>query len=82
MSSSELRRLIARLLVVRGSGHARDSQRRYPRWELTNAELHRLLDAGVGGLVYVVAALVLNAAGVRDLARRLLMQRRLRSATA
>ena len=41
-----------------------------------------VLDAGVGGLVYVVAALVLNAAGVRDLARRLLMQRRLRSATA
>ena len=41
-----------------------------------------VLDAGVGGLVYVAAALVLNAAGVRDLARRLLMQRRLRSATA
>ena len=51
MSSSELRRLIARLLVVRGSGHARDSQRRYPRWELTNAELRRLLDAGVGGVI-------------------------------
>ena len=51
MHSSELRRLIARLLVVRGSGHARDSQRRYPRWELTNAELRRLLDAGVGGVI-------------------------------
>ncbi len=51
MGSSELRRLIARLLVVRGSGHARDSQRRYPRWELTNAELRRLLDAGVGGVI-------------------------------
>ena len=51
MSSSELRRLIARLLVVRGSGHARDSQRRYPRWELTNAELRRLLDSGVGGVI-------------------------------
>ena len=51
MRSSELRRLIARLLVVRGSGHARDSQRRYPRWELTNAELRRLLEAGVGGVI-------------------------------
>jgi hypothetical protein len=35
----------------------------------------------VGALVYAAAALMLNAAGVRDLARRLLLQRGLRSAT-
>jgi hypothetical protein len=40
-----------------------------------------VLDAGVGALVYAAAALMLNAAGVRDLARRLLLQRGLRSAT-
>ncbi len=51
MTSSDLRRELARLLVVRGSGFSRDSQRRYPRWELTNAELQRLLEAGVGGVI-------------------------------
>lgn len=49
--SSDLRRLVAQLLVVRGSGHWSDGQRRYPRWELTNAELQRLLEAGVGGVI-------------------------------
>jgi len=49
--SSDLRRQIASLLVVRGSGHRRDSQRRYPRWELSNAELQALLEAGVGGVI-------------------------------
>ena len=33
MTSAELRRQLAQLLVVRGSGFSRDSQRRYPRWE-------------------------------------------------
>ena len=52
MTTSEtLRRRLASLLVVRGSGHGRDSQRRYPRWELSNAELRRLLEAGVGGVI-------------------------------
>ena len=51
MQTLERRRQLAGLLVVRGSGHARDSQRRYPRWELTNAELRRLLEAGVGGVI-------------------------------
>ncbi len=49
--TSDLRRQVAQLLVVRGSGHWSDGQRRYPRWELPNAELHRLLDAGVGGVI-------------------------------
>jgi beta-glucosidase len=42
---------VARLLVVRASGHASDSQRRYPRWELTNNDLRRLLQGGVGGVI-------------------------------
>ena len=46
-----LPRLVASLLVVRGSGHLADSQRRYPRWELDNASLQRLLEAGVGGVI-------------------------------
>ena len=51
MTSAELRRQLAQLLVVRGSGFSRDSQRRYPRWELTNAELKQLLEVGVGGVI-------------------------------
>jgi beta-glucosidase len=46
-----LRRLVASLLVVRASGHLGDGQRRYPRWELANADLQRLLAAGVGGVI-------------------------------
>lgn len=41
-----------------------------------------MLDAGVGGLVYAAAALTLNAAGVRDVALRVLAQRGLWGATA
>jgi beta-glucosidase len=51
MSSASLRRQLAGLLVVRGSGHGRDGQRRYPRWELSNSELRHLLEAGVGGVI-------------------------------
>ena len=47
----DLRRQVARLLVVRGSGHLSDPQRRYPRWELDNATLQRLLAEGVGGVI-------------------------------
>ena len=43
-----LRRQLAQLLVVRASGFASDSQRRYPRWEASNAELRRWLAEGVG----------------------------------
>jgi beta-glucosidase len=49
--SSELGRLIAELLVVRASGFLGDHQRRYPRWELANAELKSLLELGVGGVI-------------------------------
>ena len=46
-----LRRHIAELVVVRASGYLDDQQRRYPRWELSNAELQRLLQEGVGGVI-------------------------------
>jgi len=46
-----LKEQVARLVVVRGSGHLNDGQRRYPRWELANAELQRLLRLGVGGVI-------------------------------
>ena len=51
LSRANLRRQVASLLVVRGSGHWSDGQRRYPRWELTNAQLQRLLADGVGGVI-------------------------------
>jgi beta-glucosidase len=49
--AAALRRRLAALLVVRASGHLADDQRRYPRWELANAELRRLLADGVGGVI-------------------------------
>ena len=54
MSCSPIDRLaqqIAELIVVRASGHLSDPQRRYPRWELNNATLERLLHQGVGGVI-------------------------------
>jgi len=50
-SAAGLRRRVARLLVVRASGHLADGQRRYPRWEHDNATLQRLLGEGVGGVI-------------------------------
>ena len=41
-----------------------------------------ILDASVGGIVYAAAALILNAAGVRDVAADLMARRGLRGATA
>lgn len=51
LNDAELRRRIASLIVVRASGHASDRQRRYPRWELPNQALRRLLADGVGGVI-------------------------------
>ena len=50
-SGNDLRRLCAELVVVRASGHLGDGEREYPQWELPNAELQRLLAAGVGGVI-------------------------------
>ena len=51
LAGAELRQLVAELLVIRASGHLEDQQRRYPRWELSNAELKQLLGSGVGGVI-------------------------------
>jgi len=47
----DLQRLIHQLLVVRASGKLSDHQRGYPQWELPNAQLRTLLQAGVGGVI-------------------------------
>jgi len=49
--NGDLEALIASLLVIRASGHLLDGQRRYPQWELANAELQSLLELGVGGVI-------------------------------
>ena len=46
-----LQRQVASLVVVRASGSLNDRQRRYPQWELNNAELQGLLQRGVGGVI-------------------------------
>ncbi len=71
-----LRERVARLLVVRGSGHLGDGQRRYPRWELPNAELRRLLAEGVGGVILLggsAAELRLRTRQLQGWARRPLL---------
>ncbi|MCP9943272.1 glycosyl hydrolase family 3 [Cyanobium sp. ATX 6E8] len=50
-SEADLQRLIHQLLVVRASGTLADHQRGYPRWELPNAQLRALLEAGAGGVI-------------------------------
>ena len=64
-----LKEQVARLVVVRGSGHLSDGQRRYPRWELPNTELQRLLHLGVGGVILLggsAAELRLRTGQLRD----------------
>ncbi len=54
MTSKEkqtLRRQVAKLLVIRASGHNLDSLREYPQWELPNYQLQKLLEDGVGGVI-------------------------------
>jgi len=66
--TDSLRRRLAALLVVRASGHLADDQRRYPRWELANDDLRRLLAEGVGGVILLGG----SAAEVRLRTRQLL----------
>jgi beta-glucosidase len=63
-----LGRLIHALLVVRTSGRLADHQRGYPHWELANAPLRRLLEAGLGGVILLggsAAELALRCAQLR-----------------
>ncbi len=48
---NNLKTKVAELLVVRASGHLFDSQRNFPKWELSNSELKRLLAEGIGGVI-------------------------------
>ncbi len=52
MEKSDLRRQVAELFIIRASGFNLDSQRLYPNLELSNANLKRLLQAGVGGVIF------------------------------
>tara|TARA_B100000965_G_scaffold52870_1_gene39438 strand:- start:1266 stop:2885 length:1620 start_codon:yes stop_codon:yes gene_type:complete len=53
MNKSDLRRQVAELFIVRASGFNLDSQRLYPNLELSNSNLKRLLEAGVGGVIFL-----------------------------
>jgi beta-glucosidase len=53
---TELRQLVASLLVVRASGHLADGQRGYPLWEQDNDSLRALLAEGVGGVILLGGA--------------------------
>jgi len=52
MNKSDLRRQVAELFIVRASGFNLDSQRLYPNLEVSNANLKRLLESGVGGVIF------------------------------
>tara|TARA_Y100001968_G_scaffold181140_1_gene165892 strand:- start:1432 stop:3042 length:1611 start_codon:yes stop_codon:yes gene_type:complete len=52
MNKSELRRQVAELFIVRASGFNLDSQRLYPNLEESNSNLKRLLEEGVGGVIF------------------------------
>ena len=53
MNKSDLRRKVAELFIVRASGFNLDSQRLYPKLELSNSNLKRLLEEGVGGIIFL-----------------------------
>ncbi len=52
MNKSDLRRKVAELFIVRASGFNLDSQRLYPNLEVSNKKLRRLLEEGVGGVIF------------------------------
>ena len=53
MNKSDLRREVAELFIVRASGFNLDSQRLYPDLEESNSNLKRLLEEGVGGVIFL-----------------------------
>ncbi len=53
MNKSDLRRKVAELFIVRASGFNLDSQRLYPNLEESNSNLKRLLEEGVGGVIFL-----------------------------
>ncbi len=53
MNKADLRRQVAELFIVRASGFNLDSQRLYPNLEESNSNLKRLLEEGVGGVIFL-----------------------------
>ena len=53
MNKPDLRRQVAELFIVRASGFNLDSQRLYPNLEESNSNLKRLLEEGVGGVIFL-----------------------------
>ena len=53
MNKLDLRRQVAELFIVRASGFNLDSQRLYPDLEVSNENLEKLLEAGVGGVIFL-----------------------------
>ncbi len=53
MNKSDLRTQVAELFIVRASGFNLDSQRLYPNLEESNSNLKRLLEEGVGGVIFL-----------------------------
>jgi len=53
MNKSNLRRKVAELFIVRASGFNLDSQRQYPNLEASKENLKRLLEEGVGGVIFL-----------------------------
>ena len=52
MNKVDLRREVAELFIIRASGFNLDSQRLYPDLEISNSNLQRLLEEGVGGVIF------------------------------
>ncbi len=50
-SMHDLRSKVAELLIVRISGYSQDHYRQYPRWEMANDQLRKLLKEGLGGVI-------------------------------
>ena len=65
VESLSLESQIAQLVVVRASGHVFDHQRRYPQWELDQANLQHCVETlGVGGVILLGGSAV--EVGVRS----------------
>ena len=64
-------RLAAQIIVVRTTGFLFDHQVQYPVWEADGDHLRRLVELGVGGVIFLGgsgAELALKTAGLQELA--------------
>ena len=64
-------RLAAQMMVVRTTGFLFDHQVQYPVWESDSETLRRLVELGIGGVIFLGgsgAELALKTAGLQELA--------------